>query len=301
LYLWRSGAWNDFVRQTVVFPLYYRNYGLPAKVPFALVWLAYVEQSEPLAIGLALLGIIWAAIAEFRLWFKVLLPIALLCTGAYSAAGGRLFPNYFILFGAAMLVSIALMPFYVEQRFPRTGLVLRVGLIALGALSASKPLGVYLRTGSVFVPPTENVVETAAEYVRLNSSPADGVLVWGFAPQIYVLSGRYNTFKDATLLSITGGNFASVLTADQGRLPEMVGLFEEYLTRNPPKILVYYTLTRPSVGPCAGKGVIQRNIDFNQVSHLKRLRDLIGTSYRSTLITSGLCDRAEVFVRKQGV
>ncbi len=145
--------------------------------------------------------------------------------------------------------------------------------------SALKPLVLQVTTGSLFVPRTENAVETAAEYMRENSSPQDGVLVWGFAPQIYVLSGRYNTFKDATLLSITGGNFASVSTKDQGLLPDMVASFEEYLSRQPPKLIVVYTLTRVSTGPCAGKGIMQRNLDFNQVPHLWRLRDLIAASY----------------------
>src|SRR6187431_1852776 len=32
LYLWRSGAWSDFIEQTLIFPVVYRNHG----VPFAL-------------------------------------------------------------------------------------------------------------------------------------------------------------------------------------------------------------------------------------------------------------------------
>ena len=49
-------AWDDFVRQTVVFPLYYRNHGLPADVPFPLLWLVYIAFSEPIAITLTLPG-----------------------------------------------------------------------------------------------------------------------------------------------------------------------------------------------------------------------------------------------------
>ena len=108
LYLLRAHAWDDFVRQTVVFPLYYRNYGLPADVPFPLLWLVYVAWSEPIAITLTLLGIASAAVADTRLWFRILLPAAFVCAAGYSAFGGRLFPNYFILLGTTMLLSIAL-------------------------------------------------------------------------------------------------------------------------------------------------------------------------------------------------
>jgi len=300
LYLWIGGAWNDFVRQTIVFPLFYRNYGLSSDIPFSLQWFAYLIISEPASICLTLLGLLGTAFVDRRLWFRIALPLSFCSAVIYSAAGGRLYPNYFVMLGPPMLVSMSLIPFYVGRR-DRAGTLLRATLLALGIYCGLKPLWLYLETGSPFVTDTESTVEATAAYVEQHSSEQDRVLVWGFAPQIYVLSGRYNTFKDATLLSITGGNFASTATADQGRLPEMVTQFEEYLMRTPPDLIVHYTLTRAPTGSCAGKGVVQRNLDFHQVAHLKPLRDLIATSYRQQFAAAGECDRAVVYVRTERV
>ena len=121
---------------------------------------------------------------------------------------------------------------------------------------------------------------------------------WLYAPQIYVFSDRFRTFKDATLLSVAGANFSSTSPEEQGRVPHMVREFDDFLTETPPKMIVSYEVTRNPTEGCFGKGVIQRNFDFRRMSNLKGLSDIIARSYRPVLTVDGPCDRAEIFERR---
>lgn len=298
-YLWRTGAWHDFVAQTFIFPLYYRNHGIDAGEPFALAWFRFLLLTEPSSVVVTLITLGWMWTAEKRTWVKFLLTGAFLCAAAYSAAGGRLYENYFLVLGPVVLILMGIARWYAAMSSATAGVVAGVALVSLGVLSALKPLNLYRQTGSLFVRSTEGTVVNAADYVRNNTQPEDGVLVWGFAPQIYVLSDRYKTFKDAGLLSIAGGNFLSTSAGGQARVPQMVRQFEDYLDRTPPKLIVSYALLRDVGGVCYGKGVMQPNLDFTRADYLKPLYQLITTKYYAAFVTEDECDRAEIFVRKE--
>jgi hypothetical protein len=299
-YLVAQGAWRDAIRQTLEYPLFYRNRGLTNAVPFWVLWPVYLLLTEPAPVLLGLAGLVACLVMDSRVWLRSVLAMAILSTAVYSAAGGRLFPNYFVLFGVTLIVCASLLPHYLERRSQMIGRAATALIIGLCALHAAKPLLAAMRTGVLFVPGTEREARMAAAFIQQKTSASDQVLVWGFAPQLYVWSGRLRTFQDATLLSITGGNFDSTRSEDQGLLPEMVDRFEEYLRSTPPKAIAYYRLTQPAVGVCAGKGIDLKNSDFTQVQHLAPLRDLLARSYTLERTFDGPCERIEVYLRSDG-
>jgi hypothetical protein len=297
-YLWHNGALGDFIEQTVIFPLYYRNHGIVGGAPLPVIWLAFLLSSEPVTAVLSALGLIAMWTGERRRPLTAVFVGAFLCSAAYSVAGGRVYPYYFLLFGPVAVMVISLLPTYAALRSLRTANVLWIGLAVFGSFAALKPLWMYVRSGTPFVPDTEHTMNVAADYIQKHTKPADGVLVWGFAPQIYVLSDRFNTFRDAGLLSVAGGNFSSIGADEQGRVPHMVTEFDVYLDRKTPRLIAVYTITK-AAGPdvCAGKGVIQRNMDFRRAPYLQRLKDVIEADYKQTMVIDGPCDRIELFGR----
>jgi len=160
---------------------------------------------------------------------------------------------------------------------------------------AIRPVLLWRQTGSIFLAPDETTIESAASYLRSQTESHDKVLVWGYAPSIYVLSDRFRTFRDEGLLSVAGANFASSAAGDQALVPHMVEEFDAFLSKDSPKAIVVYNVTRE---PCPGKGIIQRNFDYERNTALVRLRDLLASVYHSGLVVEGRCDRAEVFIRR---
>lgn len=293
-YLWRHGAWADFVEQTLIFPFTYRNHG----VPFALgpvlssafgSWLG----GERIAMPLMLAGLAAALVLESRRAIQAAWLTAALGAAVYAMLGGRDYANYFMVFAPIALVMVSLLPHYLAGRWPAAGRASIILLLAFGAFCGLRPLALLSGSGSAFLPANETTVESAADYLRRQTSPQDEVLVWGYAPEIYVLSDRFRTFRDMGLLSITGGNFAISATDEPRLLPHMVREFNEYLRNSPPKVIAVYKVTRE---PCPGKGLILRNLENQHVPALKTLRDVLTSSYRSDLVVEGTCDRAELFL-----
>ena len=191
------------------------------------------------------------------------------------------------------LVLVSLLPTYLAPRWPGIGRAMTIALVAFAALCGLRPLLLWAGAGSIFLPPNDSTIQAAADFLRSRTEPHDKILVWGFAPGIYVLSDRFHTFREEGLLSVAGANFTSTSASDQALVPGMVREFDEFMTDRPPKVIVIYNVTRE---PCPGQGVIQRNFDYQRNAALVRLRDAIASSYRSELIVKGTCDRAELFV-----
>ena len=174
---------------------------------------------EPASILLAVLGLIGAWAAEDRGWLKAALFVMFTCAAVYSAAGGRAF-RILPVVSAHRCNPDRSLPMVAQRTGPpRAAIVLMIVSIGLGKFCALKPMLLFARTGTPFVTPYEDAIEGAATYVREHTTPQDGVLVWGYAPQIYVLSDRFRTFRDAGLLSIAGANCSSIAAEDQGRIP----------------------------------------------------------------------------------
>jgi len=295
-YLWQAGALRDFIEQTLVFPLRYRNTGVPFAVgPFLSAWLGSWVGGERIAVPVMLASALAACIVERRLAVRTLWLLTLGCAAGYAALGGRPYPNYFLIFGPVSLLLMSLAPSYAATWSRTAGRALGIALVVLGVFCAVRPALLRSATGSVFLPANETTIDAVAAHVRERTSPNDGLLVWGFAPQIYVLSDRFRTFRDAGLLSVAGANFASTDARAQGRVPNMVREFDRYLKETPPRMIVSYRLTSES---CGAKGVVQHNLDYERAAHLRTLRDLIAEAYRVSLVTDGPCEHAEVFIRK---
>jgi hypothetical protein len=211
----------------------------------------------------------------------------------YAMLGGRDYANYFLVFAPIALVMVSLLPHYLAGRWPAAARASIVLLLAFGAFCGLRPVALLSSSGSPFLPANETTVETVADYLRRQTSPQDEVLVWGYAPEIYVLSDRFRTFRDIGLLSIAGGNFAMGATDAPRLLPHMVREFDEYLRNSPPKVIVVYRVT---MEPCPGKGLILRNLENQHIPALKTLRDVLTSSYRSDLVVEGPCDHADLFV-----
>jgi hypothetical protein len=298
LYLWRAGAWADFIEQTLIFPLRYRNHGLETGIASQLsAWFAAWLGYESIPMGLMLVGLAAVLLCDTRRWLKVLFVVALISASAYSMAGGRLYPNYFLVCAPLVLVLGSLIVWYSKARSASLAVAAVTLLIVVGVAACVKALAIS-GDRSPFTQQTDNTVDVVARYLHAHTSAQDRILVWGYAPQIYVLSDRFHTFKDAGLLSVAGANFSSTSPEDQGRIPHMVREFDEFLTLTPPKSIVFYEMTRNPTGGCFGKGVIQRNFDFRRAPNLKGLKDVIAESYRSSLTVEGPCDRAELFERR---
>jgi hypothetical protein len=295
LYLWRAGALSDFVEQTIMFPLYFRNQGVPSgRLSAFFALLRFLFETEPIAVTLGLVGLLTLVISREKYWFKCAFVTTLLCSTIYAALGGRLYNNYLLIFAPIALIAMGLIPWYFRRASPVAS-VLAIGILA--------GIGLFYAARSISQPPfaygpSDQTAEQAADYLHTHTEPQDPVLVWGFAPQIYVFSDRFTTFRDAGLLSVAGANFASILARDQGRLPHMVREFDAFLKDTPPKVIVYYRRLRDSTVPCYGHIVSEDNLDFRRASYLNDLRIKIATEYRVALTIDGLCDHAEIFMRE---
>ena len=294
LYLLRAGAWSDFVEQTIVYPLTYRNHGVSFDVVAWLktglgTWLGGERIAVPLMLGSLIAVLRW----EARTWWKAVCVVSVAGSAIYAALGGRPYPNYFMVFAPITLVLMSLLPVYASARWPDIGRAVTAGLICVGVFCAIRPVLLWRQTGSVFLAPDETTIEAAASYLRSQTESHDKVLVWGYAPSIYVLSDRFRTFRDEGLLSVAGANFASSAAADQALVPHMVEEFDAFLAKDSPKAIVVYNVTRE---PCPGKGIIQRNFDYERNPGLANLREILASIYHSALVINGRCDRAEVFV-----
>jgi hypothetical protein len=295
-YLVQAGAWRDFVEQTVIFPLTYRNRGVGFEAATVLsTGLGTWFGGERFAVPLMLTGLVAVVRLETRRWLRAICVVSVISAVAYALLAGRPYPNYFMVCSPITLVLISLLPVYAGVRWPTVGRAVTAALVGLGLFCGLRPLLLWAETGSIFLAPDETTVHAAADYLRSNTSVQDKVLVWGYAPSIYVLSDRFYTFRDQVLLSVAGANFASSASDDQALVPHMVEEFDAFLAKDSPKAIVVYNVTRE---PCPGKGIIQRNFDYERNTALARLRDLLASVYHSGLVVEGRCDRAEVFIRR---
>ncbi len=289
-YLLRAGAWRDFVEQTFVYPLAYRNHGVTFDVAaFVRTWLGTWLGGELLAVPLMVAGLAAVLRVDARAWLKAVCVIAIGSALVYAIAGGRPYPNYFMVFAPILLILIAQLPELAGRARPDLARVLAAALVALGVFCGLRPLLLWQSTGSIFLTPNEATIEAAAAYLRANTTREDKVLVWGYSPGIYVLADRFHTFRDEGLLSIAGANFASSAAG------ELVDEFETFVTHDPPKVIVVYNVKKE---PCPGKGIIQRNFDYQRNTALARLRDTLASAYEPGPTMEGACDSAAIFVRR---
>lgn len=298
LYLAYNGALYDLYLQTLVFPLQHRNLGVSLGVLGAAKYLIIrAWQEEWPALSLAGLGLLSLARGDLKRPIKALFFLSVVCCALYVFSGGRRYTHYLYIFGPFTVLLISFL-YYSVKSCSSSAARIAGFLILLAALSS--PLRLYrypLAHGRLFLSGDEETVLAAAAKVKSLTSEADSVLVWGYAPQIYLLSGRLSPFRDVGLLSIGGANFSSTDPAKQGIVAEMTGEFETVLRNTPPKVIISY-FTSPSACGRPDKVCPQLNMDWKSLEHFAYFREFVAENYTMIEKIENALDGAEVYLRR---
>ena len=279
IYLFFNSALADWYNQTIRFPLFFRNAEVVTSFwPQYFSLLTHGFSAELFWVVLGFTGSLLAAIGTTRR--IVGLNALLLWLGGlgYVAVGGRGYLHYMLVFVPPMVLGTALL---VESALSHrlVGKTLAFGLVLLALLQGLRPLQLYFQTGSWFVPGDELVLQSAGEYIRDNTSPIDRILVWGYAPQIYLYANRLGGFTDVGLITIAGSDPKSTLARRQSLRPEMIQKFKAYLRDARPKLIAveYRKQKGCSVFYI---GCPFRHFDYQRAKHLRYFKRLLSHRYR---------------------
>ncbi len=193
-YFWARGAWSDWVFYVWT---YNTQYYMPEVTGLrrwenAIKLLGYFIVNKPLL--LLLLGL--AAWRLPRLWdletFRREGWLWAWVGGSVLAAlaGGRVFLHYLIpaLAPLSLLSALGLMQLWDH----RPGWLRRSQVLCLGSLGLLISLGTTFYTTAFLLKEDMSVTEFLpfVETIRAQSQPDEPIFVWGFAPELYYLSGR---------------------------------------------------------------------------------------------------------------
>ncbi len=276
-YLLWNGAIRDWYLATVVFPLSYRNRGLESSF-FAQVFILVKNATfkEPLVSTLAIIGFCTLLAYERRAYIVALI-IALIISGvSYALVGGRPYGNYLLMLTPLVMLFITL-PLSILERSRLSSFTKKTPplLVMLSCGIALSPALLYLHQHR----PLGETIRPLAEvgtFVREHTDPEANILVWGYAPEIYLSSERFSGFNEIGLISVAGADFSSLEHGTQGIVPEREAAFQSYLAQTPPKMFLYYTRTDEGQGP--GR-LYQKNFDFRRARHLEYLKNFIDEHY----------------------
>ncbi len=276
------GALSEFVKQTIVFPLQYRNEGAVSSFPTTarLLYLGGLgAEFFPLvgsAIGLCYLFVFNPHVGLFRF-----VLVYLLCASCYVAIGARPYAHYLLIYSPIVILLIALAFHFGFSRPKRERWVVQSFVVCLMVLTALKPFIVSQDPLNFMPDPHEDVVLNTAKSIRssVSQSHNPNILVWGYSPQIYLLSDTVSEFRDMSLLSVSA---------------TMEKEFKEYLRRQPPSIIVRYTTTQTACGRTE-KVCPQPELDFETNDQLLYLREYLSTRYHRTAKFTSEFDSAEIY------
>ena len=295
-YLIRHGALDDFFQQTVVFPLFYRNKALDeAAISSVFDLLAGGIRSEPEICVLVAASLICARLSNCSSGVRMTFYLGILLSAVYVVMGGRQSPHYLLVFSPFLLSLTALLPFFAGKLSLRLQTIAALAVVLLSLFKLSQPFYYFMRTGSYFLQPDNMIVPELAKAIQRYSSPDSNILVWGYGPQIYLLSQRFSRFRDMGLISVAGANFLSPREEDQGIVPQMQDEFRKYLSASPPGLIVFYQKNSLGCASCFGVSPRQENMDFHKLKHLAYLRDFIDSRYSLVLKLESSLDRGEVY------
>lgn len=302
LYLNSSGALPDFWQHAILFPLFYRNVGVEGSTFKAfLALISFATRVEILSMALLGVSLIVQFRLENRVWLRLLTLMMTLLNLTYIFLGGRLYPNYFYIFAPLVLLQIALLPWYAEQISRRLGVLTMKVTIAICVVMFFRPFIPLLKGRSIFIPGSEETLVKAVEVIRDLHPSRESVLVWGYKPQLYVLTNTFSPFRDMGLLSVAGSNYGVREMEAQGIISEMYDEFVESFLASPPDVFVYYRVNRSDCETCFGIGPTQFNFDFRKVAHLHFIQEVISDCYSLVTVIENIYDRAEIYRRDQHV
>ncbi len=288
--LWQLGAMQEFFEQTILAPLYARNCRNPYTAEMLSNLFSWGIASERSAVILSSIGLVLIAIYEQRSWIKALVFIGTLSALIYTALGGRDYPNYLLLLAPTSLLSIALLDRIIRVRFEILAQLfsLVLGLLILNASSIS--LKYYLQHGRFTYPFDNRAIKESAQFLNARLKPEEKILVWGYAPSIYNLTGTFSPFRDVGLGSVTGTNFFSYDSKDQCYDQKMVDELKLLLNNEPPTFFVRVESTGkkceevmeicPPAYTDFSRTFALLNYDYERVSHLRFIKERIGASYK---------------------
>jgi hypothetical protein len=282
-YLLYHGAVNEWFRQTVLYPLFLRSKGelnLLSVYQDLFIGGVSAEPCLPILSVVAMFGLLY----RYDLCARgVLFISALVACFAYVIAGRRFSPHYLLVFTPVLILLAALVPELIGKRFRITCR----SIIFLFSLSyAAYPLIKLGKAGLYLYPRPATVSRQVATYVDQISPRDANILVWGYAPQIYLLSKRFSNFQEMGLISVAGTNFNSTSHELQGIDSVMEQRFKSYLEIDPPDVLVHYHIHW------------QKNMDFLTIEHLSYLKDLVLRDYYLSTSFEDREDSASIYVRR---
>ena len=239
IYLSVEGAIPEFISQTFIFPFRFRNAGLQA--PFLERFLQTVFaciQSEPIL----LCSLICAPLAFIFPDFLKIPRRKLSIVGGmavvgllYCSFGGRTYLNYALLFGPFTIVVFLLGALRLIERSQPMPRRLGAGFLLLFASLIASHTIVLNYDG--LVSSNEGNQQVAA-YIEAHTTPTQQIFVWGYCPQIYILSHRLTGLREMGLLTIQGERLHGSGAGNEHIVKEFVEEFYRYLKNNPPDYVI---------------------------------------------------------------
>lgn len=224
------GALNDFIFQTIEYPLLYRNAGIRSSLPklsFALLEYAHTTVVPIIFFWPAILLIFVKERISFR--FKFLIAGFFLSI-VFVFLGGRSFFNYLLYLGLFGVLGVC--TFFEDSGKRRYNCMLAFLMIPLLYSYSAFLVGVTAKSQDPS--PRFRLVD----YIKSHTSASDNILVWGYCPQVYNESQRFSSFRDMSLLSIGGSVFHFSGNGTGNVVPEFLGEFKDYLQGSPPRLVV---------------------------------------------------------------
>ncbi|RMG39134.1 MAG: hypothetical protein D6719_14005 [Candidatus Dadabacteria bacterium] len=292
-----NGALNDFVFQTLLFPLIYRNAGNKQAAAWPFKLLLFALKTAPFLILLAALGL--AVLIKKERKTGLLLSINLAALVLYLLIGGAGAPNYLMILVPLLLVLCVAGIEGVYSFSRRAGVLVTGLLLLLGFSVYLAPLQYYRATGKWRYQADERTFKETAEFIEEQTAPGVKILVWGYQPQIYLYSNRFSSFKDMGLITVTGTSSAGVAVNREGIVPEMLKEFNKMLSEQPPAIIVIY---KPHAKRCGGfpKGCLKNYLDYAKYPEFSYFRCKLENSYRMVKEVEHEEDSAYVYKRIKG-
>ena len=257
-YFWQQGAWEDWIFYLWSYntDYYMPETDLPTRLLNSSKMLGAFFLFKWLLLGLIFLWIIGKnaktprrevgsslrlSVFAFNLgknprelWLLCWLGASLL----ESLAGGRAFLHYLIPALIPLCLAAALgLESLLASRLPQRW---TIALLSLGLLM---PLFFTWRHHAYMLKQDTSITEFEAivEEIQTNTSPEDRIFVWGFAPEMYVLSDRRPSSRYSFCNVLTGhipaGNEAKTDTR-YAIVPGTWGILMEELAQHPPAYLI---------------------------------------------------------------
>ncbi|MDZ4786095.1 MAG: hypothetical protein SGJ02_08470, partial [bacterium] len=305
--LWHFDALGSFFEHTIRYPLQFRNCKNPYMMEMIKNLLSWGVASERAPIGIASLGLILTLMYDNRIWLKMFIIFGLLGALSYAVLGGRDYANYLLLFAPFTLILIALAEQFIRSHFSVFTIPFNVFLYFLIVQTGSVSAIYYFKTGHILYPFDKRAISDTVKFIKENRKSNEDILVWGYAPSIYNLTETLSPFKDVGLLSVTGANFFSQESSQQCYLPQLSDEFRQLLQENAPKFFIRFEILGrkceefstlcPPPNTDFSRTFPLINFDYDKVSHLNFIKDIIDQNYTLTATYDYSLEKVRIYVK----